>query len=309
MDKEHARFILRSFRADGADAADPEFANALQLAMQDRDLGEWLANERSNDAAFSAALHEIPLPETLRNEILDALAWQRGDLSHAEAPEDQSWTLALEKVTPPADLRANILAAMQACVRSAPAPTPIWKKYGIPAAAAAAVALALTIPSAFFKPDATFVTVAPGFSDQDANGPAPLPVEIVRAGFIDIYQSPDFTLESGRGSHQEIMSRLQERGLPCPSCIPPGLREIEGIGCREIIIDGRRGAVVCYKRDEDGYVHLVIFRAEDIQDALPYRREALFAQHGEWAAAAWRNNENAFFLLGHTDVNQIASLF
>ena len=54
MDKEQAKFILQSFRPDGADAADTDFAEALQLAVEDRELGEWLADERATDAAFAA---------------------------------------------------------------------------------------------------------------------------------------------------------------------------------------------------------------------------------------------------------------
>ena len=60
MDKEQARFILRSFRPDGADARDPDFTEALELAMEDRELGDWLANERAFDTAFSQALQTLP---------------------------------------------------------------------------------------------------------------------------------------------------------------------------------------------------------------------------------------------------------
>jgi hypothetical protein len=307
MDKEQARFILRSFRPDGADAGSSDFAAALRLAMQDRDLCEWLAKERAEDAAFSTALHSIPMPDNLRNEILDALAWQRGDLPHIESPEDQHWARALAGIRPPADLRRNILSAMHATVEAEPNPVLAWKKYGIPAAAAAAITLAIALPSSLWESDATERLAA---MDPDPSAShTPIPVELVRTGFLNIYQNQDFSLEQGRGSHEEIMSRLAERGLPCPSCIPPALRNIEGIGCREIIIDGRRGTVVCYQPGEDGMVHLVIFRAEDIQDPLPFRRDVRFAQHGDWATAAWRNHENVFVLLGNTEVNQIATLF
>jgi hypothetical protein len=304
MDKEHARFILRSFRPDGADAADPGFADALKLAMEDRELGEWLAHERASDAAFSASLQTLKLPDTLRREILDALAWQRGDLPHTESPEDEIWMRALASITPPPGMRDSIVAAMHACAVARRAPVPIWKKFGIPIAAAAAVALALAIPATVWNSGETTGEIA------GQNPPASrLPIELVRAGFISTYQSPGFTLDTGRASHREIIRQLEEKGLPCPTCLPPGLRNIEGIGCREIIIDGHRGTLVCYERGEDGIVHLVIFRVEEIADPLPYRRNAVVAQHGDWSAAAWRNNENAFVLLGHTAPEILASLF
>ncbi len=53
MDKEEARFILRCFRPDGADAENPDFAQALGWAAKDRELGEWLARERACDAGFA----------------------------------------------------------------------------------------------------------------------------------------------------------------------------------------------------------------------------------------------------------------
>jgi len=310
MDKEQARFILRSFRPDGADANDADFAAALQLATQDRELGQWFAEERASDADFSRALHAIELPDNLRNEILDSLAWQRGDMPHAESPDDEAWASALSAITPPPGLRDTIVAAMHACAVSQRAPVPAWKKFGIPLAAAAAVALALTLPSTVWKsdpaPETAFIeTVA----IENADPLSPIRMELIRAGFISTYESPGFTLDTGRASHREIMRQLEERGLPCPTCLPPSLRNIEGLGCREIIIDGHRGAVICYEQGEGNLVHLIIFRAEDIEDPLPYRHDAVFAQHGDWAAAAWRNNENAFVLLGNTDVSHIASLF
>lgn len=304
MDKEQARFILRSFRPDGADAGDPDFAAALRFAMEHREIGEWFARERAADADFSSAVRSIKLPETLRNEILDALAWQRGDLPHAESSDDDAWALALASIAPPPGMKESIIAAMHACAATHRTPVPFWKKFGIPIAAAAAVALALTLPSTLWQSDAT-----PDLASRQNPTAARLPIELIRAGFISTYESPGFTLDTGRASHREIIRQLEDKGLPCPTCLPPGLRDIEGIGCREIIIDGHRGTLVCYERGEHGLVHLVIFRADEIEDSLPYRRNAVFAQHGDWAAAAWRNDDNAFVLLGHTEVETMASLF
>ena len=82
MDKEQARFVLRSFRPDGADGSDRDFAEALALATADRELGEWLAAERAFDAEFARALASIELPENLRDEILQGLAASRGVSNH-----------------------------------------------------------------------------------------------------------------------------------------------------------------------------------------------------------------------------------
>ena len=71
MDKEQARFILQSFRPDGADAHDPDFAQALAVAAENRDLGAWLAVERAQDSAFALALSKLEIPDDLREPLWD----------------------------------------------------------------------------------------------------------------------------------------------------------------------------------------------------------------------------------------------
>ena len=66
MDKERAKFVLQSFRPDGEDVNEPAFAEALELAAKDRELGEWLAAERAQDAAFAAMLSDVEIPEDRR---------------------------------------------------------------------------------------------------------------------------------------------------------------------------------------------------------------------------------------------------
>ena len=73
MEKNEARFILRSFRPDGADAGLPEFAQPLAFAAKDRDLGAWLARERSQDSAFANALQTLAIPCSLRQELVVAM--------------------------------------------------------------------------------------------------------------------------------------------------------------------------------------------------------------------------------------------
>jgi hypothetical protein len=50
--------ILGSYRPDGADASDPDFAEALHLAAADRELGEWLARIGPSEVIYSAGVTE-----------------------------------------------------------------------------------------------------------------------------------------------------------------------------------------------------------------------------------------------------------
>lgn len=73
MDVVEARFILRCFRPDGADAECIEFAQSLALAAKDRELGGWLAHERSKDSEFANALKSLAVPCGLREELIVAM--------------------------------------------------------------------------------------------------------------------------------------------------------------------------------------------------------------------------------------------
>lgn len=296
MDKDQAKFILRSFRPDGADVNDRDFAEALALAMQDRELGEWLAGERAFDAAFATALATVELPETLRHDILGCLAGQRGDFPQAEDALDAAMIGALASIRPPAELRRDILTAMERSSSVAFPPKSLWRRFAIPTAAAAGVALAFTLSRNTGNPPA-----------QASAGR--LPVDVVQAGFIRAYQSPLFSLDETRDDHGELIDHLKSRRLPCPGCLPPGLVGVKSIGCRELVIDGKRGSLVCFDESENGIVHLVIFRREDVDGELPAREHPTFSQEGHYATARWEDERHVFILIGTSDVHRLASLF
>ena len=296
MDKEQAKFILRSFRPDGADVDDRDFAEALTLAIQDRELGEWLADERAMDAAFASALAAVRIPETLREDIFGCLAGERGDFPQAGDTRDAAMIGALASIQPPADLRGKILAAMDRSTTIAFPRRSLWRRVALPLSAAAGVALAF------------FLTRNNGSQSAVANN-SPLPVDVVQAGFIRAYESPLFSLDEKRDDHEDLLHHLESRKLPCPGCLPPGLVGVKSIGCRELVIDGKHGSLICFDESENGIVHLIIFRREDVSGDLPCKNHPSFAQKGHWAAARWCDDKNVFVLVGATDLRKLASLF
>jgi anti-sigma factor RsiW len=70
MDNQEAQFILRAYRANGADANDPAFLAALEQAKRDPSLARWLAQEQALDAAISRKLNAVMPPTGLRENIL-----------------------------------------------------------------------------------------------------------------------------------------------------------------------------------------------------------------------------------------------
>ena len=297
MDKEQARFILRSFRPDGADAGDPDFAEALQFALENRELGEWLAQERAFDAAFTRALSSIDLPENLRKDTIACLAAERGDFPPAEDPQDGVWIAALASVQPPESLRSDVLAAMgrTAAGGKTPLRASIFQRLAIPLAAAAGIALAFLIT----RPAAP-IAVARNET---------VPVEVVKASFVKTYESPTFDLEKKREDQAALVQHLKERELPCPGCLPPGLRGLKGIGCRELEIDGKRGSVICFRVGDRGTVHVVIFRREDVSGDFQQSGCPTFDRQGDWASARWQDDKNVFIMMSNTQGNTLAELF
>lgn len=285
MDKQQARFVLQSFRPDGSDCSDPEFAEALKLAHEDLELGQWLARERTFDAAFAAALSEVKLPVELCKNILTGLAVERGDIPQATDRIDAAMIGALASIQPLPSLRGQILAAMERTPSAQHPRRPLWQRVAVPLAAAAGIVLAWSIT----RPQQT----QPGMVRN-----APLPVEFVETGFIRSFESP------------RSLDDLKALKPPCPCCLPRGLADVKGFCCRELIVAGKSASLICFGEKEKGVVHLIIFRREDVRGELPQRRSPSFSQCGSWAVARWADDERVYFLLGdRTDTTKLATLF
>ena len=67
---DQARLILSAYRPGGQDAGDPAFAAALEQARLDPAVAEWLAGQQQFDLALTEKLREVPVPASLRADIL-----------------------------------------------------------------------------------------------------------------------------------------------------------------------------------------------------------------------------------------------
>ena len=307
MDKERARFVLGCFRPDGADASNPDFAEALRLAAEDRDLGEWLARERARDAAFSSALVQVEVPAGLREEIMTGFAFERGEMPRPEVDEtDAAFIGALASLRAPEGLHSQILAAMERSTAKYKVIPAFWK-FGVPLAAAAAVALGV-----FLNQNATTAERGqPLALAENAAAPETLPVETVETKFLRMLSDSSFHLDMSKANHQSLFAYLKEHSLPCPcpKSMPPGLAKVEGVGCRMLEIDGHRGSLVCFDEREGKKVHLLVFFRKEIDGDLPGVKHPNMRKDGEWAVATWEFKDRVFLLLGKTDTRQLAKLF
>ena len=70
---ERAKFLLSTYRHNGADAQDPIFRDALEQASRDPDLADWFANQRSFDALLCEKLKSLQPPASLKPAILSGI--------------------------------------------------------------------------------------------------------------------------------------------------------------------------------------------------------------------------------------------
>jgi hypothetical protein len=70
MNNTQAKFILQSYQADGRDARDPAFREALEQARRDPVMAHWLEEERTTDQVVQSKLREVIVPSSLVDDIL-----------------------------------------------------------------------------------------------------------------------------------------------------------------------------------------------------------------------------------------------
>jgi len=72
MNRDEAKYILRAYRADGQDASDPLFREALTLVKCDPELAEWFAAEQALEIPIAKKLGAFPVPPGLKAQLLAA---------------------------------------------------------------------------------------------------------------------------------------------------------------------------------------------------------------------------------------------
>lgn len=310
MDKEQARFILQSFRPDGADAKDPDFAEALAVAAEDRELGDWLAAERAQDAAFAAALNALEIPDDLRENILMVL---RGDHpEEAFSDMDSDFIGALASVQPPEGLRDQIVTAMKvettssvsSSAKTAPKRVQSWMR-------SAAVAAALVL-GAF---------VALEMTNKDRVGPDPQANHRIS---LETFENASIKLVAGgpelvkKTDLSAINSFLfsQERPGATAAELPPGLAGMKAVGCKLLKLGEKNASLLCF--DKDGQtVHLVVVRREDLVETELATLGNVKSEAGscrqcavtKLSVATWGDDEHAFLLLSKTDPDKLRKEF
>jgi hypothetical protein len=70
MNSSEAREVLLLYRPGTADAAEPQMVEALEMARQDSELGDWFEQHRAFQKAMRAGFQQIEVPAHLKTSLL-----------------------------------------------------------------------------------------------------------------------------------------------------------------------------------------------------------------------------------------------
>jgi hypothetical protein len=92
MNRDEAKYILRSYDLNGRDAGDSQFQESLEMLRHDPELREWFAQEQAVDKKLSERFRVFPVPPDLKGRLLAARkvvphrnSWRRPSLLSAAA--------------------------------------------------------------------------------------------------------------------------------------------------------------------------------------------------------------------------------
>ncbi len=302
MDREKAKFILQSFRPDGADAGDSHFAEALMLAAEDRELGLWLADERAHDAMFAEALQCVDIPEGLKAEILSVL---ENDQSMPEDAEfDSIFAGALMDVTLPSDLRDQIISAME--VESSESkkvikfPRSKWLNLS-------AIAVILMVGAAFMFSQ---------LPENDSENRIALHNVQIEIGKL-INANHEFDL--AEGSLGEVNEWLVNKGLPDASKVPNGLisKDAQTKGGRKLVLDnGVEASMIFFEKKGTAGYYLMILKTESVKNIESISsmkkmsiRRCFECPVTHFNIISWRDADKVYMLLTKQAKKAVMDLF
>jgi len=279
MDIEKAKFILNSFRPDGQDAHDEMFTEALSLAAENRELGEWLSQERARDSTFASAMESLTIPAELKDDILSSLS---PDFSSVNDPElDTAFFNAFDDVEVPEGLRDQILNAADVEQKVVKNAFPIWKV--LPFAAAAVVAISAVIvmdfgpkgtevadnkdfiPDIVDQPVTPVVNVVPDKITSDkkvTNLVEKLNVHQVQVQAVRDLKSKG--VQQVSNSVEESMNWLKAKELPVAE-VPKALNDMTCLGVSEFNQSGgARGSIVQFESDAGEKVNMLVLAVQGL---------------------------------------------
>ncbi len=304
MDKEHAKFILQSYRPDGADASNPDFTEALQLVAEDRDLALWLAQERAHDAMFAEALMTVDIPDGLRDEIFSVMEYDGGD-KDLSSEIDAIFVGAMAHVSPPEGLRDQIISAMEVERESSKKPDSTKVvRFPLRWLNVAAIAAVLVLSAVFIYPE---------FRSSSNDQLALHEVQVDMGNFL----SASHEMEISENTLAGVNTWLAKEGLPEAENVPEGLITDAVKGGRKFVLDnGVSASLIFFEKKDAGEFYLMVLKVSSLEDAEKLLSIGQVGLKDCWSCpatqfrvTAWKDNDKAYLLLSKSESKVMAELF
>lgn len=237
MNNAEAKLILQAYRLGGQDAADPQFQEALDQIKRDPELARWFSEQRSFDVRVQAKLKSA--------------------------------------LTPPAHLKANLLAQGKVIEPVAWWRQPVW------VAAAAVFVLMAAVAGFWLK-----TTKEPQF-------------ETFRLSMVNNSRLVPGHIQFMAKDVSQIRQWLGERNN-ADLDLPTALRDKPTKGCRVVDWQGRKVALICFMLDGQEHVDLFVIDTTRFRDFSPHVRPE-FAQIGGLTTASWESQGKTYLLTSTAD--------
>ena len=271
MNNQEIRLILGASRPEGQDNDDPVIRKALDAAERDPELASWLAREHTLDALLSTKLRSVPVPATLKDEIL-----------------------AGGRITKPVifwrDTR-TLISAVAAVVFAA---VTVWNLDAPHRSEVFAVATPRASSSAPLGGVATLASFRSDMADAFAQ-----------------WQSVGFTPDLRTNSPDQVNDYLRQRvsaggGLDVHQIVDQ-LQDVRLFGCRIADWRGQKVSMLCLNRDgENAHLFVVSQGALTAVDEVQQRK---IDTSSGYPVSAWREGDKAYVLVGHTPTTDLTKFF
>lgn len=196
---------------------------------------------------------------------------------------DDSMRAALQAEPTPPGLRDAIRLARKVAVFPQRAHRPVWQRPGL--LALAATIIAILAVTAFLVPQAGHKAAAP------------MSVASFTKQALDLKESGKISLGKMSSDPAEIRAWLAEHGAPSNFELPPGLRNVPGLGCQSYTMDGTKVSLICFILGKEEVVHLFVVDKAALKDAAPDIRPTLHTENGH-AWATWTSGGKSYVLTG-----------
>ncbi len=272
MNNAEAKFILRAYRPDGQDAADPQFAEALAQARLDPELARWFAEQTTLDRAIGAQLQSVRVPADLKASIL-------AGRKVIPMPKPTWWQRSLHPAATAAALVVTLATIGFLTLHEPPEPRADWAR---------------------FTHDLT---------DYLGKGYGVLPRHAHLASTdANYFGAMSYRMNYRSPSLDDIRQWLTDNGGHGEFAPPGGLNKPLNLGCGVMDWRGKRITLIAFQTGRSlphDKVHLVIINTGDLPDP-PARSQPRFEEGEEWSTVAWSSGPLTYFLMAPGSRDQLA---